>query len=167
MAKNAPTETLAPQGVAEHEGARPISSDEFASRLGQLCVRSRLTGVAKRYRDQHILLKSVVLTLGVAESYSEPHMNDRLIFWLTDIAPSLDLDHAFLRRWLVSEGYLERDSHGRSYRIGSSGGTKGLFEPGVEDIDVYEAIGIAIKEVQEKKRQYLKSPPASKRNKLP
>ena len=166
MVRNAPADASTPAKGAAREAAGPITSDEFTSRLGQLCVRSRLTGVPNRYRDQHILLKSVVLTLGVAESYSEPHMNDRLIFWLTDIAPSLNLGYAFLRRWLVNEGYLERDSHGRSYRIGSTGGTKGLFEPGVEDIDVYEAIGIAIKEVQEKKRQYLQSPPASKRNKL-
>ena len=82
---------------------RPIGSDEFIGRLVDLCLKSGLKGIPRRARDQHILLKSVVLTLDPTKEYTEGQIDDKLAFWLSDIARSIDLDRVTLRRWLVNE----------------------------------------------------------------
>jgi hypothetical protein len=132
-----------------------ITANEFRTRLGELCVMSGLSGVPRKPRDRHILLKSVTLTLDPAKQYSESDINDRLIFWLTDIAPSVRLDHVSLRRWLVDEAYLGRDPSGRSYRVRPAGPDDAMFEREVEDVEVYETIGLTRKRLQEKKRERL------------
>lgn len=130
-----------------------ITADEFRTRLGEPCVMSGLSGVPRKHRDRHILLKSVTLTLDPTERYSESDINDRLIFWLADIAPSVRLDHVSLWRWLVDEAYLGRDPSGRSYRVYPTGSE--MFEREVEDVEVYETIGLTRKRLQEKKREHL------------
>tara|TARA_B100000949_G_C13896492_1_gene290893 strand:+ start:138 stop:461 length:324 start_codon:yes stop_codon:yes gene_type:complete len=71
-----------------------ISRSEFESLFSELC------------------LKSVVLTLNETSEHAESEIGDRLIFWLSDIAQSIDLDHVSLRRRLVDERYLEREKSG-------------------------------------------------------
>lgn len=130
--------------------------DEFAARLVDLCLKSGLTGLPRRSRDRHILLKSVVLTLKTGEEYSESDIDDRLAFWLVDVGRSIDVDRVSLRRSLVDEGYLKREKDGSRYMASSEGKSTGsLFEPEVDGVDVYEAIGIGMKQIQEKKRQHL------------
>ena len=131
-----------------------ITRSEFETRLAELCLRSGLTGFPSKKRDQHMLLKSVVLTLNETSQYGEPEVDDRLIFLLSDIAQSIDLDHVSLRRWLVDEGYLERDKSGTVYRVSDAGLRQGMFEPDVDEVDVYESIGASMKLVQQRKEEY-------------
>ena len=64
--------------------SRVITRDEFNKRLVELCLKSGLTGFPRKFRDRHILLRSVALTLGAAREYTESELDDRLTFWLTD-----------------------------------------------------------------------------------
>ena len=132
----------------------PVTRQEFCSRLIDLCLNSGMTGLPRRSRDRHILLKSVVLTLSTAKEYTERDVNERLQIWLADIGRSIHLDHVSLRRWLVDEGYLERDSRGSTYRVAVPGQGTEFFEPDINDVDVYEAIGVGMKLKQQRKREH-------------
>ena len=132
----------------------PVSRDEFDRRLVELCLTSGLTGLPRKRRDQHILMKSVVLTLDAKRRYTEREIDDRLAFWLADIARSIDLDRVSLRRLLVDESYLKRSRDGSSYWVGPSAQRQELFEADVDETDVYRAIGVGMKLIQQRKRQY-------------
>jgi hypothetical protein len=99
-------------------------------------------------------LKSIVLTLDPTQRYTEREVDDKVLFWLADIARSVDIDHVRLRRWLVDGGYLERHRDGSAYWVSETGPRDAMFDVDVEGIDVYRVIGEGIKEIQTKKRQY-------------
>ena len=134
---------------------RPIGSDEFAGRLVDFCLKSGLTGIPRRARDQHILLKSVVLTLDSTKEYTEGEIDDKLAFWLSDIARSIDFDRVTLRRWLLNEECLTRERDGKRYKVSIPVEAQIRFEARVEDVEVYEAIGRGMKSIAQKKREYL------------
>ena len=116
--------------------------------------RARLRDFPRKRRDQHILLKSVALTLDPIGTYTERAITDKLIFWLTDIGQSMDFDHVSLRRLLVDEGYLMRDNAGTEYRVGRQGSCEVGFEAEVDDLDVYAEIGVGKKALLDRKRRY-------------
>ena len=104
-----------------HDMAHPITRDEFSARLADLCLKSGLTGFPRKSRDRHILMKSVVLTLGGSRRYDEREIDDKLIFWLTDIAHSMDFDHVSLRRELVDAGRLQDLDAARAWLLFEGG----------------------------------------------
>ena len=124
-------------------------------RLAELCLKSGLTGFPRKHRDQHILLKSVALTLDSARRYTESEIDDKLLFWLNDIARSIDFDHVSLRRMLVDERYLVRERSGSSYIVNSARGIQAEFELEVDEVDVYESIGVSTKLIQQRKQAHL------------
>ena len=131
-----------------------ITGDEFRARLSQLCLKGSLPHLPRKRRDRHILLKSVTLTLEAAREYTEGQINDELRFWLADIGRSAHFDHVSLRRGLVDEGYLARDRDGSRYWVAAPARGDPPFAPEVDDIDVYVSIGMGIKLMQQKKREY-------------
>ena len=134
----------------------PITCDQFKKRLVDLCVRSGLTEFPRKDQDRHILLKSMVLTLSVSAEYTEREINEHLQSWLMNIGPAMDLDHAGLRRYLVDEGYLERDRGGLCYRVSVSEKRQATFESAVEGIDVYETVRVSKEIIKQKKQDYLR-----------
>ena len=133
---------------------RVIDRGELVTRLIDLCLKSGLTGMPRKIRDQHIMFKSVVLTLNKGVDYGERDIDDKLAFWLADIGRSIDTDRVSLRRWLVDTKYLERTKDGSSYKVCFAGPGQRLFALDVENIDVYEAIGVAMKSIEQRKREY-------------
>ena len=136
--------------------SNPVTRDEFNSRLVELCVNGRITGFPRRTRDLHILMKSVVLTFDAAAEYSEREVNEELRLWMADICPSLEIDHVTLRRRLVDDGYVEREQDGSRYWASVPPAESSLFELDVESVDVYEAIGIGKKQIEQRKEHYLR-----------
>ena len=96
-----------------------------------------------------------MLTLDRLKEYTERDVDDQLAFWLADIGRSIDFDRVSLRRWLVDTGYIEREKDGSSYRVGVIGPGQGMFEPDVEDVDVYEVIGLSMKQIVQRKQEHL------------
>ncbi len=135
----------------------PISADEFADRIVALCVSSGLRIMPRRKRDQHILMKSVVLTLDPDASYGEIEINNAIKYWLVDIGKRIRFDHLMLRRMLVDRGYLDRDRRGSAYTVGVTGDTIEMFDANVSDVDVYRIIGEGLKSLQDRKKAYLKN----------
>ena len=115
----------------------PITVQEFEERLVKLCVRSGNKGLPRRKRDQHILLKSVVLTLDRTEEYTEKGVNQKLQWWLDEVGRSIELDHVRLRRHLVDAEYLGRSKDGSRYWVAVISRNQHLFDSEVDDLDIY------------------------------
>lgn len=135
------------------ENQRQITVDEFRTRLASLCLKTGQPGMPRKRRDQHIVLKSVALILVPNARYSETEINERLMRWRRTVARGLEIDHVTLRRYLVDEGYVQRDRDGTSYRTAPS--APQLFDPEVEDLDPREVVSSAELRRIEKKIQYM------------
>jgi hypothetical protein len=131
-----------------------ITKDRFLKRIGDLCLKSGLSGFPKDEADQHILLKSVVLVIGPGEALPEKEINEKLQLWNL-ITRSKGLDHSTLRRRLVDAGYLERSKDGSAYRVRPAGPGKFEFEAAIEQIDLAEALDAARAEIERRKQEYL------------
>lgn len=134
-----------------------ISANEFKKRLVELCVQSRITTFPRKYRDRHIIFKSVILTLDMKEMYDEAGINDGLRRWLLDVAPSLQVDHIKLRRWMIEELYLGRQRDGSRYWVAVFGPPETIFEPDVDEVDVYETLGKGRSEIARRKQAHVEA----------
>jgi hypothetical protein len=114
-----------------------ISAREFQDRLLRLCVHSGMRGLPRKRRDQHILLKSVILTLDRTEEYTENAVNRKLQSWLNEVGCSIELDHVRLRRHLVDAEYLGRSRDGSRYWVAVLSRNQYRFESAIEDLDIY------------------------------
>jgi hypothetical protein len=131
-----------------------ISQERFLKRLGDLCLRSGLAGFPKDEADQHILLKSAVLVIGPAEGLSEAEINARLKQWCA-FTGAQGIDHGTLRRRLVDTGYLTRSSDGSAYSVRPDGAGAYEFEPGIDRVDVAQALASAREEIERRKQFFL------------
>jgi hypothetical protein len=131
-----------------------ISVVEFKDRLGVLCQKGGGRGFPRKSRDQHILFKSIALTLETYRDYTEKDLNECLAKWLDEVGQAVELDHVTLRRYLVDAGYLIRDTAGRSYRVEIEQ-TRGLFEAEVEEINPAAVVEEAYRRTEERKQEYL------------
>jgi len=94
-----------------------VSVEEFVERLCRL-GGERPRPLPRRRRDREILIKSLVMRLDSARSYTEPQINDLLEVWNRQVVPAIQTDHVTVRRLLIDSGHLERTADGRSYRVG-------------------------------------------------
>ena len=131
-----------------------ISKEHFLKRIGDLCLRSGLTGFPKDDSDQHILLKSAVIMIGAADAFSEQEINEKLKAWC-QATQSKGIDHGTLRRRLVDTGYLVRNKNGSAYRVCPNGLSKFEFEAAIDQINLPESVASAKDEIERRKRMYL------------
>jgi hypothetical protein len=116
-----------------------ITLEEFVERLCLVGAGRGPRPFPRRRRDRTILLKSVLLLLDSARTYTEPEINAVIEEWARDVAPSIETDHVTVRRMLVDSGHLERTADGRSYRVGFPPGSV-AFDLEVYDVDVRATI---------------------------
>lgn len=128
-----------------------ITAEQFTKRLVSLCLRG-LVGIPKDKADQHILMKSAVMTIGVTKQLSEKELNDRLQAWLEVVKAGSELDRVSIRRWLVDNGYLIRDNQGSRYEIAQPGPLSVIFDPAIEQLES-AAILLSAREEMERRKQ--------------
>lgn len=132
-----------------------ITGEQFSKRLVDLCLRSGLSGLPKSEQDQHILLKSALLALGPAGTFTEQEVNARLMHWVDQVGQIPGLDHGFMRRALVDTGYLTRTKDGSTYQLASAESQAYRFDESINQIDVAELIASAREEMAARKRAFL------------
>jgi len=125
---------------------RPIGLEEFSERLKALCLRSGGTGLPRRRRDRYILLRSAVQRFDAAREYSEPEIDASLRDWIAWVGGRLEIDPVALRRYLVDEGFLQRDRRGSRYRACHAG--RGVFSFAAE-VDAADPLAILTEARQE------------------
>jgi hypothetical protein len=128
-----------------------VGVEDFKNRLTQLGLRSGATGLPRKRVDRQILFQSVVLTLSPDAEYTEKEIDAALEAWLEDVAPSIDIDHVALRRYLVDDEFLGRAPDGSAYSVLAPGSRRIRFAPEVKTIDVREVIADAKRQRAEQK----------------
>lgn len=131
-----------------------ITVTDFKKRLEVLCLSKGSPCLPKKYQDQQILFKSIILTMDNNKNYIELEINEAIKDWLGKVGKEIDLDHVTLRRGLVDNRYLSRDDEGSHYRVASD--SDELFEPGVNDLDPVIVINEAIARKEEIRKKFLK-----------
>lgn len=133
-----------------------ITKDVFVKRLVDLCVRSGMKEFPKSEMDQHILFKSMMLTLKTGVTYTEKEINQKLSKWIDEVGGKLEMvDFGTLRRWLVDNGYLTRNRDGSVYQVSVPGPVRPVFEDAVNEVDPAEAVVNGRAEIERRKREYM------------
>ena len=130
-----------------------ITLTDFRKRLEVLCINKGSPCLPKKYEDQQILFKSIILTLEPDKDYTEFEINNAITKWLAEIGRELDVDHVSLRRSLVDNRYISRDDEGRVYKVIKD--RDELFDPEINDLDPANIINEALIRKEEKKREFL------------
>ena len=76
----------------------------FKNRLATLCLKKGGRGLPRKPGDQHIIFKSIALTLDASAVYTETDINLALTTWLDSVGQMIEIDHVTLRRYLVDAG---------------------------------------------------------------
>jgi hypothetical protein len=132
-----------------------ISRETFIKRFTDLGLRKGAPGLPKDETDQHILLKSIVVSFGPAAGLSEQQVNEKLANWLANYSQIADLDHVTLRRRLVDTGYLVRSSDGTRYEVAATGQYMPTFDPPVDDVDLGALLAAGRAEIERRKQAFM------------
>ena len=130
-----------------------ITASQFKDRFAALILGGR--DLPKKRFDRHILFISATLGLHPHRQYSESELNGELQEWSTLFGGNFGLDYVSLRRYLVDEQYIRRDSAGRSYELVTTD-LPCTFDRSIERLDLEELITEARKARELKKQQHMK-----------
>ena len=114
-----------------------ITASDFKNRFVSLILAGR--DLPKKHMDRHILFISSTLGLEPHRQYSESELNDELREWTKLFGGNFHLDHVSLRRFLVDEGYIRRDTAGGSYELATTD-LPYTFDQSIETLDLVELI---------------------------
>lgn len=131
-----------------------ISEAQFRDRFVSLILGAR--DLPKKDADLHILLISSILKLDPNRTYLEGELNGELRKWTGLFGANFGLDHVTLRRFLVDEKYVARDTAGKSYKRQTSE-LRCTFDPSIGSLDLEQMIREARDERETRKQLHKKS----------
>lgn len=129
-----------------------ITEKIFVKRFVALILGVR--NLPKDRLTRNILLISAVLNLTPEKTYTEEEINQKLEWWSKRFGGNFGLDYVTLRRYLVDEGYLQRDPSGEQYELTPST-FPFPFDDSLWELDLKGLISEAKKEQERKKQEYL------------
>jgi hypothetical protein len=134
-----------------HDGGNmeQVSETHFRERFVFIVFGAR--DLPKKHRDRHILFFSAILGLDKRQKYREQELNDCLRRWSQRFGSGMNLDHVSLRRYLVDEGYILRDSAGACYEL-AQGDLPYAFDPSIQSLDL-DALIDEERAIREKRKQ--------------
>ena len=131
-----------------------ITDAQFRERFTSLYFGGQ--DLPKKPLDRQIVLISAILGLEHGRSYSENELNGELQKWVIQFGKRYGLDHVTLRRYLIDERYLVRDSAGTTYQLAALETLPNTYDPNLEKLDLVALIDEAKAARELKKQQYLK-----------
>jgi hypothetical protein len=129
-----------------------ITETQFTERFAALILNGK--ELPKKLPDRHILFISSILKLELGRRYTESELNDELRSWAARFGSSSGLDHVALRRFLVDEKYLTRDSAGGTYELAADG-LPYTFDASLRDLDLDKLVAAARQARELKKQQFM------------
>ena len=130
-----------------------IETSQFKNRFTSLIIQAQ--GFPKKPLDRHMLFLSAALGLDASRTYSESELNDALRQWTESFGDAVALDHVTLRRFLVDEGYLTRDSAGQSYQL-THAEWPYSYDPAITTLDLDILVEEERQARERKKQEYLR-----------
>ena len=130
-----------------------VTASQFTDRFVALILSGR--ELPKKQLDRHIVLISSILKLEPGRRYSEREINEQLQIWIIHFGRSFGLDHVTLRRYLVDEKYLARDSTGGTYQLAAEGPPY-TFDESIHELDLEKLVSEAKQARELRKQQYIK-----------
>lgn len=134
----------------------PIDSSQFRNRFVSMVLGGQ--GFPKKPLDRHILFISATFGLEPGRQYSEREINDKLRAWMGRFGQHVSLDHVTLRRFLVDEHYLTRDSSGERYELATADQSY-TWDSDLRALDLDLLVEEARQERERKKQQYMRNRP--------
>jgi hypothetical protein len=131
-----------------------IAEAEFRERFIALYFSGQ--DLPKKPLDRHIVLISAILGLKRSRKYSEKEINAELQRWVILFGQRYGVDHVTLRRYLIDERYIVRDSAGTAYQLGALETLPVTFDATLQNLDLAVLITGAKAACELKKQQYLK-----------
>jgi hypothetical protein len=126
----------------------------FTKRLGDLCLRSGLSGLPRDEASRHVLFTSMVAALPVATPLDQAAVDACLARWI-ETSGIKELDHVTLRRSLVDAAYLDRPADGSRYSVVVDPPGRPRCEAGVAGVDLAAVLQSRREEVARRKAEYL------------
>src|SRR5512136_308223 len=130
-----------------------ITAAQFTDRFAALVMSGK--ELPKKQLDRHIVSISSILKIEPGRQYSEKEINEQLQLWIIHFGRSFGLDYVTLRRYLVDEKYLTRDSAGGTYQLAAEG-LPYTFDESLRELDLEKLVAEARQARELKKQQYLK-----------
>ena len=135
-------------------GQQVVTTESFAKRLSDLCLRSGMSGLPRDEASRHVLFTSMVTGLPVDASLGEQEVNAHLARWIATSGIK-ELDHITLRRCLVDAGYLDRRADGSGYRVAAAPPGRPPLEAGVATLDLGAVLEARREEMARRKAEFL------------
>ena len=133
-----------------------ITTAQFTDRFPVLVIAGR--ELPKKHLDRHMVLISACLKIEPDRLYSEQEMNEVLQLWAIHFGRAFGLDHVTLRRYLIDDKYLVRDSAGGTYKL-AAGDLPYTFDDSLRHLDLAQLFSAAKQARELKKQQYLNQQP--------
>ncbi len=131
-----------------------ITDTQFRERFVALFFGGQ--DLPKKPLDRQIVLISALLGLERGRKYSESELNAELQKWVISFGRRYNLDHVTLRRYLIDERYLVRDSAGGAYELAAPEARPYMFDATLMNLDLGALIAEAQAARELKKQQYLR-----------
>lgn len=129
-----------------------LAETQFTERFTALILNGK--ELPKKPLDRHVLFISAILKLEPGRRYTESELNDELRAWAARFGGNSGLDHVALRRYLVDEKYLVRDSAGGTYEL-AAGPLPYEFDPSLRQLDLDKLVEAARQARELKKQQFM------------
>ena len=130
-----------------------ITATQFRERFTSLCFSGQ--DLPKKPLDRQIILISAILGLERGRQYSESELNAELQKWVLQFGKRYSVDHVTLRRYLIDEKFIVRDSAGTAYQLGDLASLPTTFDATLFNLDLPALIAEAQAARELKKQQYL------------
>ena len=114
-----------------------ITVEKFSSQFPTLVLAQRVP--PRKPESIHILLISAAIAFDLGRDYSETEVNSLLEHWVDEFGEGCGLDHVTIRRLLIDEGYLRRDTAGKKYAANSRG-FRFRYDPMIRTLDLHGLI---------------------------
>ncbi len=129
-----------------------ITDAQFRDRFVALYFSGQ--DLPKKPLDRQIVFISALLKLESGRTYSESELNAELQRWVLAFGRRYSLDHVTLRRYLIDERYLIRDSAGGAYQLADLTSAPTTFDGTLFNLDLDALIAEAKVARELKKQQY-------------
>ncbi len=130
-----------------------ITDAQFRERFSALYFSGQ--DLPKKPVDRQIVLISAILGLQPDRQYSEAELNAELQKWVILFGRRYGVDHVTLRRYLIDEKFIQRDSAGTAYRLSALDTLATTFDATLFNLDLAALIAEATAARELKKQQYL------------